>query len=332
MDKSFDPDAFIRRIGERLVEKFKDAKAGTTPSTVGSAAEQPVRDQLEQVLPRGVGVGEGFVIDSYGGTSRQQDVVLYERDICPEFSINRTPQTTYYPCEGVIAVGEIKSWLDRASLEDAFKKVASVKALRRHAVAGLMPHPTTGKPIPLKRNYLSPRGDDSVIRLDQGPEQKEREQIFGFILAGESRLSRELLAAAFAALAAGKDESRLPNLLVTLDGYVVKWGKIAKGERKEVRKSADGTYGVTVYKDGPEGWQSSWCAATATHVGGSEEPETFRLLVRWVRQAAEQGRTSHVRSFDRYFGAKSAGQPTPMCCIPKLNLSDLAQYVRDQPG
>ena len=45
MDRCFDPDAFIRRIGERLVEKFKDAKAGTTPATVGSAAEQPVRDQ-----------------------------------------------------------------------------------------------------------------------------------------------------------------------------------------------------------------------------------------------------------------------------------------------
>ena len=85
MDQNFDPDGFIRRIGERLVNEFKDAKAGTTPSTVGSAAEQPVRDQLEQVLPRGIAVGEGFVIDSYGATSRQQDVILYERDICPCF-------------------------------------------------------------------------------------------------------------------------------------------------------------------------------------------------------------------------------------------------------
>ena len=144
MDRNFDPDAFIRRIGERLVDEFEDARAGTTPSTVGSAAEQPVRDQLEQVLPTGIGVGEGFVIDSYGGTSRQQDVILYERDICPVFSINRTPQTTYYPCEGVIAVGEIKSVLDRNSLQDAFETVASVKRLRRHVVHDFMPHPTTG--------------------------------------------------------------------------------------------------------------------------------------------------------------------------------------------
>ena len=55
-------------------------KAFVFLDTTGSvtAAEQPVRDQLEQVLPRGIAVGEGFVIDSYGGTSRQQDVVLYD--------------------------------------------------------------------------------------------------------------------------------------------------------------------------------------------------------------------------------------------------------------
>ena len=83
MVKPFDPDAFIRRVGERLVREFTDAKAATTPSTISTAAEQPVRNQPAQLLPRSITVGEGFVIDSYGETSRQQDVVLYERDICP---------------------------------------------------------------------------------------------------------------------------------------------------------------------------------------------------------------------------------------------------------
>ena len=256
MDNSFDPDAFIWRIGVRIVQEFADAKAGTTASTVGSAAEQPVREQLEQLLPRGVAVGEGFVIDSYGGTSRQQDVVLYERDLGPVFSVNRTPQTTYYPCEGVIAVGEIKSRLDKDSLKDGFAKIASVKALRRHTVPGQLPHPTSGEPIPLRRNYLSPRGD-SVIRLDEGPGNRERQRVFGFVLAGESRLSRDSLVRTSSALAVGMDETLAPNLIVTLDGYAVRWGKVAKGKREEIRKSADGTYGVTVYRDGPEGWQES---------------------------------------------------------------------------
>ena len=316
MDNSFNPDEFIRRIGQRLVSEFRDAKAGTTPSTVGSAMEQPVRDQLEQILPRGVAVGEGFVIDSHGGTSQQQDVVLYERDICPVFSINKTPQTTYYPCEGVIAVGEIKSRLDRNSLEDAFKKVASVKALRRHTVAHLVPHPTTGEQIPLKRNYLSPH-DNSTILVDEDPEQEERHQVFGFVLAGESRLNHDSLVATFSGLSAGMDESLMPNLLLTLDGHVVNWGKIARGKREEIHKSTDGTYGVTVHRDGPTGWQSSWSSATATHVGGGKQSDTFRVLIRWIKQAIEVGKTSHIRSFDRYFETGSTGQPTSWTYIPK---------------
>ena len=53
--------------------------------------------------------------------------ILYEQDICPVFSINGTPETTYYPCECVIAVGEVKSALGQGSLQDAFKKIASVR-------------------------------------------------------------------------------------------------------------------------------------------------------------------------------------------------------------
>ena len=40
------------------------------------------------------------------------------------------------------------------------------------------------------------------------------------------------------------DWNWLPNALVTLDGYFVRWGKIAKAERKEIMKSDDGTFGV----------------------------------------------------------------------------------------
>ncbi len=314
MDQSFNPDGFIRRIGNRLVDEFKDAKAGTTPLTVGSAAEQPVRDQLEQILPRGIAVGEGFVIDSHGATSRQQDVILYERDICPVFSINRTPQTTYYPCEGVIAVGEIKSSLDRDSLQDAFQKVASVKRLRRHVVHDLRPHPTTGGPIPLYRKYLTLHRD-AVTRLDEGREDEERRQIFGFVLAGDSRLKHETLVATFYEFAAQLGERLSPNLLATLDGYAIRWGNIAKGERKVIRQSKDGTYGVTVYKDGPERWQVSWSAETASHLGGSTISDAFRMLVRWIRQGAELGRTSDIRSFDCYFEEKPSGEPTPLVSI-----------------
>ena len=60
------------------------------------------------------------------------DIVLYEKDFCPVYSVNRDPSTTYYPCEGVIAVGEIKSRITSEELEDIFNKIASVKRLRRY--------------------------------------------------------------------------------------------------------------------------------------------------------------------------------------------------------
>ena len=103
--------------------------------------EQPVRDQLEQILPQGIGVGSGFVIDIYRKTSRQIDIVLYEKDICPVFMINNTPETTYYPCECVLAVGEVKSVLNGDSLKDAFSKISSVKELTRQEIYHVLVDP-----------------------------------------------------------------------------------------------------------------------------------------------------------------------------------------------
>ena len=61
MDKSFDVDKFVADIGIDLVKDFERARSATSPSAVGDAMEFPVRGKLEQILPRGIGVGSGFV-------------------------------------------------------------------------------------------------------------------------------------------------------------------------------------------------------------------------------------------------------------------------------
>ncbi|MCY3875463.1 MAG: hypothetical protein OXF88_14370 [Rhodobacteraceae bacterium] len=131
MKARFDPAEFVMRIGRDLVQAFDNAREATTPELVGDAMEQPVRDHLEQILPREIAVGSGCVIDSSGSTSRQMDVVLYERGLCPVFCINDSPETTYYPAECVLAVGEIKSTIGKRELADSFEKIRSVKALHR---------------------------------------------------------------------------------------------------------------------------------------------------------------------------------------------------------
>lgn len=237
MDKTFDVDNFIADIGKDLVKDFERARTATSPTAVGDAMEFPVRAQLEQILPRGIGVGSGFVIDTNGGTSQQTDVVLYEKDICPVLSINNTPGTTYYPCEGVIAVGQVKSILTKPLLQQEFKKIASVKQLQRYAVHDFMPHPTTGKPIVLERSYgnlQNPSITDVTER--RGPD--ETRQILGFIVAGSVQMSSDTLMETYLEFTRETGDGLSPNLLAVLTGGLLTWGKFTT-KRTERIKSSD---------------------------------------------------------------------------------------------
>ncbi len=179
MQPAFDSADFIRRIGCDLVRAFGDAREATTPELVGDAMEQPVRDRLEQILPRGIGVGSGCVIDTKGGTSRQMDVVLYERDLCPVFCINNSPETTYYPCEGVMAVGEVKSAIGKSELVDAFQKIRSVKELHRD-------FEEMEDGLSVGRMYCGP---GSTTALGFYRDRTNKGDIFGFVLAEKSTIA-----------------------------------------------------------------------------------------------------------------------------------------------
>ena len=142
----------------------------------------PVRTKLKHLLPAGIAVGSGCVIDSYGGTSRQMDVVLYEEALCPVYSVNDDPATTYYPCEGVLAVGEVKSALGSAELEDAFAKIASAKELRRFVQPSddATPFRTYGSPLSIQGTEEQAFNEDKPL-----------DQIFGFCIAGRLNLKAE---------------------------------------------------------------------------------------------------------------------------------------------
>ena len=97
MDKNFDPFGYVEQVGLDLVQDFEKAERATTPGLVGSAMERSVRKALETLLPYGVSIGSGCVIDSQHHTSRQMDVVIYERDICPVFVSTTTPKPLTTP-------------------------------------------------------------------------------------------------------------------------------------------------------------------------------------------------------------------------------------------
>ena len=125
----FDTHENIRLLGQELIQAYENARQATTPGLKGLAREDLVRERLQSILPGGVGVGTGCVIDSYGKASDQIDIILYEQQFCPIFTVSNA--INYYPCEAVIAVGEIKSGIGKKELRDIYKKVASVRKLQR---------------------------------------------------------------------------------------------------------------------------------------------------------------------------------------------------------
>ena len=327
MDQSFDVDAYIARIGKRLVEQFEDAKAATSPTTVGAAMEQPVREQMEQILPRGIKIGSGFVIDCDGGTSRQTDLVLYERDICPVFSINKTPETTYYPCEGVIAVGEVKSTLDRNSLEDAFKKIASVKKLKRHQVFHPGPDSTGMRPI-FTRSYGTIQ-TDAILTATEGDEMPETAQIFGCVIAGNLRIKPETLCESFKEFSRETGDELSPNMVVILSGGLITWGKFTRERFREPKWSdSKQTYVLSESTGKNLTVEPTWSAQKANCISFSNEQEPFRNLIHWTSGVFHEGKTSDAKAFEQYIIGKKSANPPDLNVFPKGNTT-IEELIQD---
>ena len=281
MLRSFDSVAFVRSVGEALVAAFEAGGLATTPGLTGSSREVPVRQQLSQLLPHGMGVGSGCVIDSFGNASRQMDVILYENEICPAFMLNRDPASTYYPCEGVIAVGEVKSTLASAELEDVFAKIESVKRLRRFTRESSAPG----------WKYVAFRKFGSIMSAatsaDDGYDQesKSSDQIFGFALAGRVALSVETLSTKFVDLAAATTYPLSPNLLVGLDGCVLCPLSLPPDMANPVVEVS---------------------AQDANHIYCVKHPDkSFSFLLGQLQRMYTMGRTVDAIAFDKYFGEEA---------------------------
>ena len=282
MGKGFDGAAFVRDIGILLVHAYDGARRATTPGLVGSAIETPVRSLLATVLPSGLSVGTGCVVDSYGKASRQMDIVLYERNICPVYRVNDTPEATYFPCEGVVAVGEIKATIDGSKLDDSFEKIESVKTLRRH----WMEFQPTVQGEKRYRNYGT-AVDIAGVRSRNEKEERERDEVFGFVLAGTSKLGPESLVQRYENRAGTNGAGSCPNVLATIDGAYVR-PFVSDGEGHAIPKRSFHTGDRVAYYEGVE---------------------SFRFLIDELYEAYRHGHTSPLAAFRRYLVSHEDGQP-----------------------
>ena len=272
----------MENLGQGLIREFAEARQATTGPLIGAAIETPVRKRLEQVLPRGIAVGSGCVIDSYGNCSRQQDVVLYERDNCPVFSVNDTPESTYYPCEGVLGVIEVKSSITGNTLRDAFEKIASVRNLTRHNVMERLV--MRGEPRPEYRRYHNTQMATAISLVEpKDLELPGLHQIFGAVLGGTLELKYKTFGDRCSALVSEFGHDNAPNMVAILDsGALLPCSITAEGNRAQ------------------------FSAKTASHFMFVEGAPLQELIDR-VHMTYRHGVTSPTEVFSRYIAGVEEG-------------------------
>ena len=272
----------MENLGQGLIREFKEARQATTGPLIGVAIETPVRKRLEQLLPRGIAVGSGCVIDSYGNCSRQQDVVLYERDNCPVFSVNDTPESTYYPCEGVIGVIEVKSSITTSTLRDSFEKIASVRKLTRHNILEAVG--MRGESRPNYRRYQSVQMANRISFLEpKDLEPLGLHQIFGAVLGGHLEMRPKTFGDRFTALVSEFGDDNSPNMAAILNSGALMPSSITAEENR-----------------------AQFSAKAATHFMFVDS-NPLRELVNWVHMTYRHGVTSPTEVFSRYIAGVEDG-------------------------
>jgi hypothetical protein len=139
MDEACDPPAdaeFLRRAfateQECLVPILRASERITHPGDRGEVNEQHFIDFLRHYLPNRYTVDKAIVLSSDGAVSDSIDVVVFDRQYTPTLLDN--DKHRYVPAEAVYAVFECKPTINKAYLEYAADKIASVRRLKRTSV------------------------------------------------------------------------------------------------------------------------------------------------------------------------------------------------------
>jgi hypothetical protein len=217
MENNFNQRLYIKYLGEELVSEFSRAGMMTQSGAIGSGREQSARQKLKLILPAGVGIGSGFIIDSYGNTSKQCDIILYEENFALRFNPNNDINNIYYNCESVIAVGEVKSDVTKKELLDSIQKLRIVKSMQRR---------DDGRSF---RKYFSSQAVDELLgpgTRDYKVKTSPLKQIYTFLLCKDLNLKTTDI---FKLLNEEcKEDWEYPNRIISTSGAYIGYLKDSK--------------------------------------------------------------------------------------------------------
>ena len=186
----------------------------------GMGREQILKKLLSNYLPQRFGVDSGFIIDVHGAVSKQVDLIIYDRFIGPRFKISGDKYA--YPCEIVVAAGEVKTHLGKRELVDAVEKLVAISRLDR----------TGGGRNRVRMGYHFMMNEE---HLD--PVKNASDAIWTFIFASRS-VELETLAKTLVQVCKDTERYLWPNLICVLNAGIVSYAS-ATGLITDPRNATD---------------------------------------------------------------------------------------------
>jgi len=171
----------------------------------GEGREQILIELLKEYLPHRFGIDSGFVFDVHGNTSKQTDIIIYDKFIAPRFKISGEKYA--YPCESVVAVGEVKTFLTKKELIDSIEKLIIIQRLDR----------TAGGKNKLRTGYHH-KVNDTLFN----PKLNESDSIWTFIFSSDST-SLPKLSENFINLCSAHARHLWPNMICILQKGILSY-------------------------------------------------------------------------------------------------------------
>ncbi len=115
------------KISETISSEYKLTALGVHRGLKGTKREKILRNFLRDSLPEQYSLGDGEIFDSEGNVSNQIDIIIHSTHM-PVFKYSQ--YALFYPIESIFGVCEVKTKLDKTTLEEAIKNIQSAKKMK----------------------------------------------------------------------------------------------------------------------------------------------------------------------------------------------------------
>src|SRR5258706_65975 len=165
----------------------------------GNAREEILRSFLRAWLPRHLDVSSGFIFDVNHRVSAQLDVIIADSTVAPRFEV--AGGVRFYPCEAVLAVGQLRTHTDSKSKTwDALCNLKAATDLDRSS----------------RGRAVAARSGDALNHLDN-----HLDRIFTFLFTIDSALSGERAREVLMDFSLRTRPHQWPNMLFALNRHLV---------------------------------------------------------------------------------------------------------------